>query len=62
MQMNVDKLKKMAGAVRTGGKGSVRRCVLLLYLQPAYGILMVTCGCPLCLIHFSLCWASGVYV
>ncbi|KAF4394224.1 hypothetical protein CsatB_022884 [Cannabis sativa] len=23
--MNVDKLKKMAGAVRTGGKGSVRR-------------------------------------
>uniref|UniRef100_A0A453JCN9 Nascent polypeptide-associated complex subunit beta n=1 Tax=Aegilops tauschii subsp. strangulata TaxID=200361 RepID=A0A453JCN9_AEGTS len=25
VQMNVDKLKKMAGAVRTGGKGSVRR-------------------------------------
>jgi hypothetical protein len=25
MQMNVDKLKKMAGAVRTGGKGSMRR-------------------------------------
>lgn len=27
MQMNVEKLMKMAGAVRTGGKGSVRRCV-----------------------------------
>jgi hypothetical protein len=27
MQMNVDKLKKMAGAVRTGGKGSMRRCL-----------------------------------
>lgn len=26
-QMNVEKLMKMAGAVRTGGKGSVRRCV-----------------------------------
>ncbi|RLN42248.1 Transcription factor BTF3 [Panicum miliaceum] len=25
MQMNVEKLKKMAGAVRTGGKGSMRR-------------------------------------
>jgi len=25
LQMNVDKLKKMAGAVRTGGKGSMRR-------------------------------------
>jgi len=29
-QMNVEKLKKMAGAVRTGGKGSMRRCVLFL--------------------------------
>jgi hypothetical protein len=28
--MNVEKLKKMAGAVRTGGKGSMRRCVLVL--------------------------------
>ena len=27
LQMNVDKLKKMAGAVRTGGKGSMRRCL-----------------------------------
>lgn len=24
--MNVEKLMKMAGAVRTGGKGSMRRC------------------------------------
>jgi len=29
-QMNVEKLKKMAGAVRTGGKGSMRRCILLV--------------------------------
>lgn len=27
MQMNRERLMKMAGAVRTGGKGSVRRCV-----------------------------------
>jgi hypothetical protein len=33
-QMNVEKLKKMAGAVRTGGKGSMRRC-LLLFLSSA---------------------------
>lgn len=26
MQMNREKLMKMAGAVRTGGKGSMRRC------------------------------------
>lgn len=30
--MNVEKLKKMAGAVRTGGKGSMRRCLLFLLL------------------------------
>jgi hypothetical protein len=26
LQMDVEKLKRMAGAVRTGGKGSMRRC------------------------------------
>lgn len=36
-QMNVEKLMKMAGAVRTGGKGSMRRyefcfSILLKYL------------------------------
>lgn len=28
VQMNVEKLQKMAGVVRTGGKGTVRRQVL----------------------------------
>lgn len=27
LQMNVERLQKMAGVVRTGGKGTVRRCV-----------------------------------
>jgi hypothetical protein len=33
--MNVEKLKKMAGAVRTGGKGSMRRCLIFLLLSSA---------------------------
>lgn len=27
--MDIQRLQKLAGAVRTGGKGSVRRCVIL---------------------------------
>ena len=30
--MNVEKLMKMAGAVRTGGKGSMRRFVFLMFV------------------------------
>jgi hypothetical protein len=33
MQMNRERLMKMAGAVRTGGKGSVRRQVCFSYKQ-----------------------------
>lgn len=36
MQMNVEKLMKMAGAVRTGGKGSVRRCVEFSLISKYY--------------------------
>jgi hypothetical protein len=36
--MDVDRLKKIAGAVRTGGKGTVRRCVqIYLYANRAKG-------------------------
>lgn len=37
MQMNVEKLKKMAGAVRTGGKGSMRRC-LFFYIHQRWHV------------------------
>ena len=36
VQMNVDKLKKVVGAVRTGGKGSVRRCFWLFNLVTVF--------------------------
>lgn len=40
--MNREKLEKMAGAVRTGGKGSVRRCARaaqkLRYLATSFGM------------------------
>jgi hypothetical protein len=29
--MDVEKLKRMAGAVRTGGKGSMRRCFIVFF-------------------------------
>lgn len=41
IQMNREKLMKMAGAVRTGGKGSVRRCVVFEYEAPVILILWV---------------------
>jgi len=31
-QMNVEKLMKMAGSVRTGGKGTVRRYIISYYI------------------------------
>jgi hypothetical protein len=38
-QMNREKLMKMASAVRTGGKGSVRRLILfrLFFFLPYFG-------------------------
>jgi hypothetical protein len=46
--MDVDRLKKIAGAVRTGGKGSVRRCAVTPHHRtrcPARDVL------PFCSLH-----------
>jgi hypothetical protein len=42
-QMNKERLMKMAGAVRTGGKGTMRRYVLLT--SSALACLVFICGC-----------------
>ncbi len=41
--MNKEKLMKMASAVRTGGKGSVRRYVVLVYLFSSSAVLCLFC-------------------
>lgn len=44
VQMNREKLMKMAGAVRTGGKGSMRRCKPL-FQSPLVHSLIYWLGC-----------------
>lgn len=40
LQMNRERLMKMASAVRTGGKGTVRRCAILALTEMYLGILI----------------------
>jgi len=60
LQMNVDKLKKMAGAVRTGGKGSMRRflftcaSVLVITMKLSHGMGMSSKICSIASIFMPL--------